>query len=110
MCGPNRKQYVLPDIGIRATQRHSIREDTGSGYLLAAQARLSMDKEESLPHFCVHGTDPTAWQRIASSHTLIPGGIHGNRVAVHFAVSLLGDHGRIVSGFRTNFSIYISFT
>ena len=59
--------------------------------------------------FCVHGTDPIAWRSIADSHSLIPGGLHGNRVAVHFAVSLLGDHGRIVSEFRTNSSIYIFF-
>ena len=64
---------------------------------MAAQERLSMDIEESLPYFCVHGTDPTAWRSIAASHSLIPGGLHGNRVDVHvFAVSLLGDHGRIV--------------
>jgi hypothetical protein len=43
------------------------------------------------------------------THDLIPGGLAGNRVAVHFVVSLLGDHGRIVSVFRTNSSIYIFF-
>ena len=51
VCGPNRTQYVLPDIGMRATQGHSTRDDLGSGYLMAAQARLSMDKEASLLHF-----------------------------------------------------------
>ncbi len=33
----------------------------------------------------------------------------GSRAAVHFVVSLLGDHGRIVSGFRTNSVIYMFF-
>ena len=41
------------------------------------------------------------------THSLIPGGIAGSRVAVHFVVSLPGDHGRIVSGFRANSAIYI---
>ena len=41
------------------------------------------------------------------THSLILGGIAGSRAAVHFDVSLLGDHGRIVSGFRTNSVIYI---
>ena len=46
--GQHRKQYFLPDIGMRATQGHSVRDDLGSGYLMA---RLSMDSEASLPHF-----------------------------------------------------------
>ena len=49
VCGANRRQYVLVDIGIRAIQGHLIREDLVSGYLMAAQERLSLDKEESLP-------------------------------------------------------------
>ena len=65
MSGPNRRQYVLPDIGIRATQGQSLRDDIGPGYLMAAQERLSMDNEESLPYLCDHGADPTAWQSIA---------------------------------------------
>ena len=43
------------------------------------------------------------------THSLIPGGLAGSRVAVHLVVSLLGDHGRIVSGVRTNSVIYIFF-
>ena len=43
------------------------------------------------------------------THSLIPGGLAGSRVAVHFVVSLLGDHGRIVSGFRTNSVVYMFF-
>ena len=43
------------------------------------------------------------------THSLIPGGLAGSRVAVHFVLGLLGDHGRIVSGFRTNSVIYIFF-
>jgi len=58
---------------------------------------------------CVHGTDHTAWQSIVQTHSIIPGGIAGSRVEVHFVVSLLGDHGRIVSGFRTNSVIYMFF-
>ena len=50
-CGPNRKQYVLPDIGMRAAQGHSTCDDIGSGYRMAAQERLSMENEESLPIF-----------------------------------------------------------
>ena len=46
---------------------------------------------------------------IEQTHSLIPGGLVGSRAAVHFAVSLLRDHGRIVSGFRTNSVIYIFF-
>ena len=38
----------------------------------------------------------------------IPGGI-GSRVNFHCAVSLLGDHERIVSRYKTNSSIYILF-
>ncbi len=101
MSGPNRRQFVLPDIVVRATQGHYVRDDAGPGYLMAAQERLNLDNEENLPHFCVHGTDPSAWRSIADSHSLIPGGLRGNRAAAHFAVSLPGDHRRIVSRFRT---------
>ena len=94
-------------MGIRAIQGHSIREDIGSGYMMTTQERLVMDKAESLPCCCIHGTDPTAFRTVASSHSLIPGGLHGNRAAVHFAMSLPGDHGRIVSGFRKNSCIYM---
>jgi len=108
VSGPNSRQYVLPDIGLRSTQGHSMRDDAGPGYLMAAQERLNMDQVD-LPRFCVHGTDPAAWRSIEESHSLIPGGLVGNRAVVHFAVSLVGDHGLIVSGFRTNSSIYIFF-
>jgi hypothetical protein len=54
-------------------------------------------------------TDHTAWTSIVQTHSLILGGLAGSRAAVHFAVSLLGDHGRIVSGFRTNSVTYIFF-
>ena len=74
---------------------------------MAAQERLSLDNEESLLHVCVHGTDPSAWRSIADSNSLIPGGLDGNRASVRFAVSLPGDHGRIVSGLKTNSRIYI---
>ena len=98
----------MPDIGLRAVQGHSFRSDIGLEYLIAAQEKLRAEQEE-LPFLCVYGTDHTAWQSIEQTHTLIPGGIAGSRVAVHFAVSLLGDHGRIVSGFRTNSVMYMVF-
>ena len=84
MSGPNRRQYVLPDIGIRATQGHSLRDVIGPEYLMAAQERLSLDNKESLRNFCVYGTGPMSRRSIADSHSLIPGGIDGNRVAVLF--------------------------
>ena len=43
------------------------------------------------------------------THSLMLGGLACSRVAVHFVVRLLGGHGRIVSGFRTNSVIYICF-
>ena len=52
VSGPSRRQYVLPDIGIRATQGHSLRDDMGPEYLMASQERLNLDHEENLPH-CV---------------------------------------------------------
>ena len=51
MSGPSRKKYVLPDIGIRATQGHSLRDDIGPEYLMATHERLRLDNEENLPHF-----------------------------------------------------------
>ena len=48
VSGPIRRQYVIPDIGIRAIQGHSVRDDIGPEYLMAAQERLSLDNEESL--------------------------------------------------------------
>ena len=80
VSGPTRKRFVLPDIGIRATQGHSVRDDVGPGYLRTSQERLNADQKY----------DPAAWGSIAESHSLIPGGLVGNREAVHFAVSLLG--------------------
>ena len=53
VSGPNRKQYVLPDIGIRAFQGHSVRDDIGPEYLMAAQERLNLDHEDNIPHFWV---------------------------------------------------------
>ena len=48
VSGQNRRQSVLSDIGIRATQGHSMRDGAGPGYLMAAQARLNMDQEDLL--------------------------------------------------------------
>ena len=98
----------MPDIGLRAVQGHSTRGDISLEYLIAAQDKLTAEQKD-LPFLCVHGTDHTAWNSIKQTHYFIPGGLAGNRAAVHFAVSLPGDHGRIVSGFRTNSVIYIFF-
>ena len=46
---------------------------------------------------------------IQQTNSLSPGGLAGSKAAVHFAVSLPGDHGRSASGFRTNSVIYIFF-
>ena len=57
MSGRSRRQYVLPDIGIRAAQIHSLRDDIGPEYLMAVQERLSLDNQESLPHLvCMEQT------------------------------------------------------
>ena len=37
MSGSSRKQYVMPDIGLRAVQGHSTGGDTSLEYLIAAQ-------------------------------------------------------------------------
>ena len=37
VSGTNRKQYVMPDIGLRAVQGHSTRGDVSLEYLIAAQ-------------------------------------------------------------------------
>ena len=66
-------------------------------------------EQKDLVFLCVHRTDHTEWNSIKQTHYLILGGLAGSRAAIHFAVNLLGDHGRIVSGFRTNSVIYIIF-
>ena len=37
VSGTNRKQYVMPDIGLRAVQGRSTRGDVNLEYLIAAQ-------------------------------------------------------------------------
>ena len=98
----------MPDIGLRATQGHYIRNEAGLGYLIAAQECLNVEPDDH-PCFCVHGTDPAAWRSIKESHSLIPGGLAGNRAAVQFCIGLLGGNGRSVSVYRTNSTIYIFF-
>ena len=95
VSGTSRKQFVMPDMRLRATQGHSIRNDAGLGYLIADQECLNLDQDD-IPCFGLHGTDLTASSSIKESHSLIPGGLAGNRAAVHFVVSLRGVHGRIV--------------
>ena len=65
-----------------------------------SQERLRCDGEfyDRLPRFCAHGTTLTAWNdTLSGSRSLNPGGPHRRRAAAHFAVSLPGDTGRIVS-------------
>ena len=40
VSGTSRKQYVMPDIGLRAVQGHSTRGDVSLEYLIAAQEKL----------------------------------------------------------------------
>ena len=105
MSGTSRKQVLMPDIGLRAVQGHSTHRDTGLGYLISAQESLNADQG-----LCAHGTDPAAGKSIKESHSLSPGGLVGDRAVVHFVVSLLGDHGRIVCGFQNTSTIYICST
>ena len=44
VSGTNRKQYVMPDLGIRAVQGHSTRGDVGLEYLIAAQDKLRAEQ------------------------------------------------------------------
>ena len=83
VSGTNRKQYVMPDIGIRAVQGHSTRGDISLEYLIAAQEKLRAE-QEYVPFLCVHGTGHTAWNSIVQTHSLIPGGLAGSIAAVHF--------------------------
>ena len=67
VSGTSRKQFVMPDIGLRAVQGHSTRSDVGLEYLIAAQESLRAEQED-LPLLCVHGTDPTAWTTVFYKH------------------------------------------
>ena len=40
VSGSSRKQYVMPDIGLRAVQGHSTRGDISLEYFIAAQEKL----------------------------------------------------------------------
>jgi len=95
----SRKQtFLLPEIGIRAEQGHLALNDMGAEFLTPAQELLVLNDDSfmTLPRFCVHATTMHAWQNIArTTRSLIPGGLRANRAAVHFAVSLPGDTGRI---------------
>ena len=44
VSGSSRKQYVMPDIGLRAVQGHSTRGDTSLEYLIAAPENDSRTK------------------------------------------------------------------
>ena len=79
-------------------------------FLIAAQELLVLNDESysTLARCCVHGTTLQAWQNISrTTRSLIIGGLRAKRAAVHFAVSLPGDTGRIAFGFRTGSRIYI---
>ena len=45
VSGTNRKLFVIADIGLRATQGHSVRDEIGPGYLMVAQERLDLANE-----------------------------------------------------------------
>ena len=44
VSGTSRKQFVMPDIGLRAAQGHSTRSDIGLEYLIAAQEKLKAEQ------------------------------------------------------------------
>ena len=44
VSGTNRKQYVMPDIGLRSVQGHSTRGDISLEYLIAAQEKLRAEQ------------------------------------------------------------------
>jgi len=63
VTGTNRKQFVMPDIGLRAVQGRYTCRDTCIGYLLAAQESLHAYQAD-LPCLCAHGTDPASCKGI----------------------------------------------
>ena len=74
----------------------------GPENLSAAQELLTCVDDTALPSFGVNGVDIDAWYSIPNGmHTIIPDGLDRTRVAFNFAVSLPGDAGRFVSGFRS---------
>ena len=100
VSGQGNRSFVVPAIGIRAFQCHSMRPDLGLSYLYAAQELLTVGGETALPVFGVHGVDIHAWYSLPiGSPTIIPGGLDRTRVAVYFVVSLPGDTGSFVFRF-----------
>ena len=45
VSGTNRKQYVMPDIVLRAVQGHSTRGDVSLEYLIAAQENSEQNRK-----------------------------------------------------------------
>ena len=89
--GHGQRSFLVPEIGIRATQGHS-RDDVGPEVLCAAQELLNYDSIDLLPVYCVHGTSIKAWEdMLKGTRSLMARGPGGVRRAVYFAVSLPGD-------------------
>ena len=102
-----RGSHLVPTILIRSTQGHS---SGGESVVVVSAAQVERTLEGTLPAYCVHGTNYNAWRQIKSTtRSLLPGGPESRRAAVHFAISLPGDTGRITSGFRTGSTIYAFF-
>ena len=88
------------ELGIRETQGRSVGPGALAHYLNVGQEELDVPNKSSLPVYCAHVTMRRAWRaRFTGSRSLLLGGHSGRRWAVHFAVSLPGDAGSIVSGF-----------
>ena len=62
VSGLGQRSFLIPDIGIRATQGHS-RDVAGPDVPTAAREPLSY-KSSCLPEYCVHGTSLDAWESI----------------------------------------------
>ena len=62
VSGQGLSQFLLPEIGTRAVQGHSTRNDMSVEFLTAAQERLVLndDTYRTLPRFCV------SWYKHAS--------------------------------------------
>ena len=78
MNGHGTRRFLIPDIGIRATQSHA-REDVGPDVLWVSQERLRCDEKyyDRLPRFYVHGATLADWSEIVSAtRSPTPSGPH----------------------------------
>ena len=87
----------------------TLRYDGGPEVVTAAQEILDYCSSR-LPEYCVHGASIETYRELVNgTNYLMRGGPRSVRRAVHLAVSLPGDTGSIVSGFRAGSRIYIFF-